>query len=59
MPKDWEEMTASERLSSLRSEVDSLNRVTESVARRIEEIRNELKVIESAVSSRKDDRGVS
>ena len=53
MSKHWEEMTASEKLSWLRSEVDSLNRVTESVARRIEEIRQELKAIESAVSARK------
>jgi peptidoglycan hydrolase CwlO-like protein len=55
MPKDWEQMSASEKLSSLRAEVDSLNRVTKSVARRIEEIRNELKAIESVVSARKED----
>jgi prefoldin subunit 5 len=59
MSKHWEEMTASEKLSWLRSEVDSLNRVTESVARRIEEIRQELKAIESAVSARNNDRGLS
>jgi prefoldin subunit 5 len=54
MPKTWEEMSASEKLNSLRSEVDSLNRVTDSVARRIEEIRNELKAVESVVSARKE-----
>jgi prefoldin subunit 5 len=50
---DWEQMSASEKLSSLRSEVDSLNRVIETLARRIEEIRNELKAIESVVGARK------
>jgi hypothetical protein len=54
MPKAWEEMSASEKLNSLRSEVDSLNRITDSVARRIEEIRNELKAVESVVSARKE-----
>ena len=59
MPKAWEQMSASEQLNSLRGEVDSLNRITGSVARRIEEIRNELKAIESVVSARKEDEGVS
>ena len=54
MPKTWEQMSASEKLNSLRSEVDSLNRVTDSVAQRIEEIRNELKALESVVSARKE-----
>jgi hypothetical protein len=47
MPKAWEQMSASEQLNSLRGEVDSLNRITGSVARRIVEIRNELKAIEA------------
>ena len=55
MPKAWEEMSASEKLNTLRPEVDSLNRVLDSVARRIEEIRNELKAIESVVSAQKED----
>jgi prefoldin subunit 5 len=59
MPKAWEQMSASEQLNSLRGEVDSLNRITGSVARRIVEIRNELKAIESVVSARKEDEGVS
>jgi prefoldin subunit 5 len=59
MPKAWEQMSASEQLNSLRGEVDSLNRITGSVARRIEEIRNELKAIESVVSARKEDGEVS
>jgi hypothetical protein len=59
MPKTWEDMSASEKLNSLRSEVDSLNRVAGSVARRIEEIRKELKAVESVVSARKEDEGVS
>jgi prefoldin subunit 5 len=59
MPKAWEQMSASEQLNSVRGEVDSLNRITGSVARRIVEIRNELKAIESVVSARKEDEGVS
>jgi predicted Fe-S protein YdhL (DUF1289 family) len=43
MLNNWEEMTANEKLSVLRSEVDSLSRVTNGVVRRIEEIRSELK----------------
>lgn len=45
MPKSWEDMSKEEKLAQLRSEIDSL--VTNGVARRIEEIRNELKSIES------------
>ena len=56
---DWGQMSARAKLSSLRSEVDSLNRVIELVARRIKEIRNELKAIESVVGSRKEDGGAS
>jgi hypothetical protein len=46
MPKTWEDMSKEEKLAQLRSEVDSLARVTNGVARRIEEIRDELKSIE-------------
>jgi len=55
MSKGWEQLSASEKLNTLRSEIDSLNRVTNSVSRRIEEIKNQLKAIESMVSARKDD----
>jgi prefoldin subunit 5 len=47
VPKSWEDMSKEEKLAQLRSEIDSLARVTNGVARRIEEIRNELKSIES------------
>jgi hypothetical protein len=57
MPISWEQTSASEKLSCLRSEVESLNRVTVSVAKRIEEIRNELKAIESVVSPQKEEAG--
>ena len=52
---DWEQISASEKLSLLRSEVDSLSRVIETLARRIEEIRNEVKAIESVLGGRKED----
>jgi prefoldin subunit 5 len=52
MPKNWEEMTANEKLNQLRSEVDSLGRVTEGVRRRIEQIRSDLETIENALSRR-------
>jgi hypothetical protein len=52
MLKNWEEMTANEKLSVLRSEVDSLSRVTNGVVRRIEEIRSELKTIESMLEQK-------
>ena len=57
MPKTWEEMSASEKLDTFRSEADSLKRIVHSVARRIEQIENELKAIESVVSARKKNLG--
>jgi hypothetical protein len=57
MPKTWEEMSASEKLDTFRSEADSLKRIIHSVARRIDQIENELKAIESVVSARKENLG--
>jgi prefoldin subunit 5 len=54
MPKNWEEMTTNEKLNQLRSEVDSLGRVTEGVRRRIEQIRSELKTIENMLNTRRE-----
>jgi len=54
MPKSWEEMTTDEKVSLLRSEVDSLGRVTEGVRRRIEQIRSELKTIENMLNTRRE-----
>ena len=51
MPKAWEKMSFSEKLNTFRSEADSLKRVISSVARRIEQIENELKAIEGIVSA--------
>jgi hypothetical protein len=45
VPKSWEDISKEEKLAQLRSEIDSLAGVTNGVARRIEEIRNELKSI--------------
>jgi hypothetical protein len=52
MSKNWEDMTAKQRLSWLRSEVESLGRITDTVSRRIEEIRGELNAIESKLDER-------
>jgi hypothetical protein len=52
MSKTWEDMTAKQRLSWLRSEVESLGRVTDTVSRRIVEIRAELNAIESKLDER-------
>jgi hypothetical protein len=49
MPISWEQMTASEKLATLRAEVHSLKRVTDSVARRIEQIQKELGATASLV----------
>jgi hypothetical protein len=49
MPTAWEQMGASEKLTTLRAELTALSRVTASVSRRIEAIRNELNAIESGV----------
>ena len=54
MPKTWEKMSFSEKLFTFRS-AESLKRVIDSVARRIEQIENELKTMESVVSARKED----
>jgi archaellum component FlaC len=51
MPKAWEEMSFSEKLNAFRSEADSLRRVIDSAARRIGEIENELKTMESGVEA--------
>jgi prefoldin subunit 5 len=51
MPKAWEEMSFSEKLNTFRSEADSLRRVIDSAARRIGEIENELKTMESGVEA--------
>jgi Asp-tRNA(Asn)/Glu-tRNA(Gln) amidotransferase A subunit family amidase len=50
MPISWERMNASEKLDTLRAEVHSLKRVTDSVARRIEEIQKELGAVASLVT---------
>jgi len=49
MPRAWEEMSFSEKLNTFRSEADSLKRVIDSAARRIGEIENELKTMESGL----------
>jgi hypothetical protein len=51
MPRAWEEMSFSEKLNTFRSEADSLKRVIDSAARRIGEIENELKTMESGVEA--------
>jgi archaellum component FlaC len=51
MPRAWEEMSFSEKLNTFRSETDSLKRVIDSAARRIGEIENELKTMESGVEA--------
>jgi len=50
MPTSWQQMSASEKLDTLRAEVHSLKRVTDSVARRIEEIQKELGATASLVA---------
>ena len=54
MPTAWEQMGASEKLTTLRSELTALSRVTDSVARRIEAIRTQLNAVESAVGVQKE-----
>jgi hypothetical protein len=57
MPTAWEQMSASERLTTLRSELIALSRVTDLVARRIEAIRTQLNAIENAVGVQKEHSG--
>jgi polyhydroxyalkanoate synthesis regulator phasin len=59
MPKAWEKMSFSEKLDTFRSEAASLKRVIDSVARRIQQIENELKALEGVASARKEDGGRS
>ena len=55
MPTAWEQ--TSEKLTTLRSELIALSRVTDSVARRIEAIRIQLSAIEIAVDVQKEHSG--
>jgi hypothetical protein len=57
MPTAWEQMGASEKLKTLRSELTALSRVTASVSRRIEAMGNELNAIGSAVGVSKEPSG--
>ena len=43
----WEEMTAHQKLSTLRSEIESLGRVVDSVAGRIDKLKGELRIIQN------------
>ena len=49
----WEEMTAHQKLSTLRSEIESLGRVVDLVAGRIDKLKGELRIIQSSSAKRR------
>jgi uncharacterized coiled-coil protein SlyX len=56
MSHRWEEMTAHQKLSTLRSEIESLGRVVDSVAGRIDKLKGELRIIQSQLDQSAGDK---
>jgi peptidoglycan hydrolase CwlO-like protein len=56
MSNRWEEMTAHQKLSTLRSEIESLGRVVDSVAGRIDKLKGELRIIQSQLGQSAGDK---
>ena len=56
MSNRWEEMTAHQKLSTLRSEIESLGRVVDSVAGRIDKLKGELRIIQSQLDQSAGDK---